>query len=188
MDRRTLAQLQDGERFVLTHTWHLAGIDPFPSFAIKDLPWLSSAVMRGEVVSFAHIDDIPPEAVSEKEVARRFGPRSNVTFPLKVGGKVIGAMAFGTLHREREWPQAIVNDLRVFGEMIGTAIARTDAERSIQESEAILSSISGRLIEAQEQERSRIARELHDDIGQRLALLGVGLSQVQASAITQNRP
>jgi signal transduction histidine kinase len=181
LDRSTLARLEDGERFVLTHTWHLPGMEPFPSFAIKDLPWLSNAVMRGEVVSFARIDDLPPEAAREKEAARRFGPRSNVTFPLKVGGRVIGAMAFGTVHHEREWPKAIVNHLRVFVEMIGSAIARTDAERSVQENEAILSSISARLIEAQEQERSRIARELHDDIGQRLALLGIELSRVQQS-------
>jgi PAS domain S-box-containing protein len=33
--------------------------------------------------------------------------------------------------------------------------------------------LSGKLIEAQEQERARIGRELHDDIGQRLALLAV---------------
>jgi PAS domain S-box-containing protein len=35
--------------------------------------------------------------------------------------------------------------------------------------------LSGRLIHAQEEERSRIARELHDDINQRLALLANGL-------------
>lgn len=46
-------------------------------------------------------------------------------------------------------------------------------------SEAALASVSGKLIEAQEQERSRIARELHDDIGQRLALLAVELAQLQ---------
>jgi PAS domain S-box-containing protein len=43
--------------------------------------------------------------------------------------------------------------------------------------EEALAGVSGRLIEAQEQERARIARELHDDIGQRLALLTVELSQ-----------
>jgi PAS domain S-box-containing protein len=37
--------------------------------------------------------------------------------------------------------------------------------------EEALSKVGGRLIEAHEQERSRIARDLHDDIGQRLALL-----------------
>lgn len=37
---------------------------------------------------------------------------------------------------------------------------------------------SGRLIRAQEEERARIARELHDDIGQRLALLAVDVEQL----------
>jgi signal transduction histidine kinase len=45
--------------------------------------------------------------------------------------------------------------------------------------EEALSSVSRRLIEAQEQERTRIARELHDDIGQRLALLTIELEQLQ---------
>jgi PAS domain S-box-containing protein len=47
--------------------------------------------------------------------------------------------------------------------------------------EVALASVSGRLIEAQEQERSRIARELHDDIGQRLALLAMKIAQFQQS-------
>jgi PAS domain S-box-containing protein len=41
--------------------------------------------------------------------------------------------------------------------------------------EVALSSVSGRLIEAQEQERAWIARELHDDIGQRFALMVTNL-------------
>jgi signal transduction histidine kinase len=40
-------------------------------------------------------------------------------------------------------------------------------------------SIGGKLIHAQEQERARIARELHDDISQRLALLANGLEKVK---------
>jgi signal transduction histidine kinase len=39
--------------------------------------------------------------------------------------------------------------------------------------------ISGSLIEAQEQERHRIARELHDDINQRLAILVLELEQMR---------
>ncbi|MGA7294098.1 MAG: MASE1 domain-containing protein [Terriglobales bacterium] len=44
--------------------------------------------------------------------------------------------------------------------------------------EEVLSSVSRRLIEAQEQERARIGRELHDDIGQRLSMLAVELAQL----------
>jgi PAS domain S-box-containing protein len=45
-------------------------------------------------------------------------------------------------------------------------------------SELALASMSHRLIEAQERERLRISRELHDDIGQRVALLTLELQQL----------
>ena len=45
--------------------------------------------------------------------------------------------------------------------------------------EETLSDLSRKLIESQEQERTRIGRELHDDINQRLAMLSIGLDQLQ---------
>ena len=48
-----------------------------------------------------------------------------------------------------------------------------------KQTEEALSGMTRKLVEAQEQERTRIARELHDDISQRLALLAVELGQVQ---------
>jgi len=45
--------------------------------------------------------------------------------------------------------------------------------------EEALSGMTRKLIEAQEQERARIGRELHDDINQRLAMLAVSLDQLQ---------
>jgi signal transduction histidine kinase len=44
-------------------------------------------------------------------------------------------------------------------------------------SEEALFAMTGRLITAQEEERARIARELHDDLSQRMALLQIGLEQ-----------
>jgi len=62
--------------------------------------------------------------------------------------------------------------------MISTAVDITERKLA----EEALEKVSHRLIEAQEQERARIARELHDDIGQRLALVCNGLEQLQQSA------
>jgi PAS domain S-box-containing protein len=65
-------------------------------------------------------------------------------------------------------------------EVIGAVVAFIDiTERKL--AEEALASVSRRLIAAQEQERTRIARELHDDICQRLALLAIELEQLQLS-------
>jgi PAS domain S-box-containing protein len=56
----------------------------------------------------------------------------------------------------------------------GCCIDITD-ERDLAEA---VSDFSGRLIQAQEGERSRIARELHDDITQRMALLANGIQEL----------
>lgn len=50
-----------------------------------------------------------------------------------------------------------------------------------KQAEQALAGMSRKLIEAQEQERTRIARELHDDVAQRLALLSTELDAVQQS-------
>jgi signal transduction histidine kinase len=51
-----------------------------------------------------------------------------------------------------------------------------------QRAEEMLRGVSGKLIDAQEKERRRIGRELHDDIGQRLALLAVELQQLKEAS------
>jgi PAS domain S-box-containing protein len=57
----------------------------------------------------------------------------------------------------------------------GTTQDITERKRA----EAALFSVSGRLISAQEEERIRIASELHDDLSQRMALLAIGLEQFE---------
>jgi PAS domain S-box-containing protein len=53
-----------------------------------------------------------------------------------------------------------------------------------KQAEKSLLDMSRKLIEAQEEERSRIGRELHDDIGQRLALLALQLEQLHEDTLT----
>jgi PAS domain S-box-containing protein len=62
-----------------------------------------------------------------------------------------------------------------FAGYIGSCIDVTERKQA----EDALSGMTRKLVEAQEQERTRIARELHDDINQRLAMLAVGLEQLK---------
>jgi signal transduction histidine kinase len=58
--------------------------------------------------------------------------------------------------------------------------------RRRRSAEGRLRHLSGRLITAQEEERSRIARDLHDDASQRLALLAIELDQLQARSLADS--
>jgi PAS domain S-box-containing protein len=66
------------------------------------------------------------------------------------------------------------------GEFVGYIGSCMDITDRRQAEQGILD-LSGRLIFAQEEERCRIARELHDDFSQRLALLAIQLGQVSES-------
>jgi len=71
--------------------------------------------------------------------------------------------------------------LSVDGTPGGILIFAEDITRRKQADDA-LSGMTHKLIESQEQERSRIGRELHDDINQRLALVAVELDRFKQNA------
>ncbi|HST12037.1 MAG TPA: ATP-binding protein, partial [Terriglobales bacterium] len=61
--------------------------------------------------------------------------------------------------------------------MVGMVVDVTERRRA----EEALAGMSRKLIEAQEQERARIGRELHDDINQKLAMLAIELERLQSN-------
>src|SRR6266550_3352622 len=78
---------------------------------------------------------------------------------------------------EYRWVSAIgvprFNPDQSFAGYIGSCIDVTDRKLAAE----ALSNMGRKLIEAHEEERTRIARELHDDINQRIALLAVELER-----------
>lgn len=61
-----------------------------------------------------------------------------------------------------------------FAGYVGSCVDITDRKHA----EDALNSLSGQLIKAQEEERARIAREIHDDYQQRLALISIDLDDL----------
>jgi PAS domain S-box-containing protein len=76
------------------------------------------------------------------------------------------------------WGRLNVSILRSSeGPSLVFAMVEEITERKQAEEE--LSRMTRRLLEAQEQERARIARDLHDDFNQRLAMLAIGIDQLR---------
>ncbi len=95
------------------------------------LPWLVRMITSGRTVIYGRIQDLPPEAATD---IRNFGsilPRANVTFPIRLGGAVIGGIGFGMITREREWTPETVAQLRLVAEILGAALGRKHSEREI---------------------------------------------------------
>jgi PAS domain S-box-containing protein len=65
---------------------------------------------------------------------------------------------------------------------------RLKAEAVIRESQRELQSLTGRLILGQEAERRRLARELHDDLSQRLAALAIEAGRTEAAVGDADAP
>lgn len=89
------------------------------------------------------------------------------------------------------WGQVSVSMLRqnhgkaplVIG-MVSDVTAQKTVEASLRMRDQELEHLAGQLITAQEAERSRISRELHDDIGHRVALLACELELFRRNAAT----
>jgi len=71
--------------------------------------------------------------------------------------------------------------IEINGKPCALSVLADITERKL--AEAALANVSRKLIEAQEQERTRIGRELHDDIGQRLAMLAIAVEQLQQESL-----
>jgi PAS domain S-box-containing protein len=111
---------------------------------------------------------IPPDLVDEQR---------HVAEQLKTGERIVHFEAKRLTKQGGEIHTSVtMSPLQdATGALVGAAaISRDITER--KRADHALSNVNRRLIEAQEQERRRIARELHDDIGQRLALLNLELT------------
>ena len=116
------------------------------------------------------------------------GGASLSVFVVAALATVLTALGFGPFSTSTPFANAALLDvlftvLAASGLPLAAVITermRVESQREelirVRTSEEALADVSRRLIEAQERERNRIARELHDDICQRLSLLAITLT------------
>jgi PAS domain S-box-containing protein len=90
-------------------------------------------MQAGRTVCVSSLDELPAEAALDRDSLRRFGIQSNLTLPLSVGGaSTVAALGFNSTRAEREWPEALVNRLRLVGQVFGNALARRHTDEVLR--------------------------------------------------------
>jgi signal transduction histidine kinase len=120
------------------------------------------------------IDSLLDDPEVDQQATRRMGVHSGLYVPLLVRGRPIGIVIAHDKHGPS--PAFSEDDLRL-AESLGSraAIAVDLSERVSQDSVR-------RVVEAQELERTRLARELHDETGQALTSILLGLKPLEQAA------
>jgi two-component system sensor histidine kinase UhpB len=91
----------------------------------------------------------------------------------------VGALSVGTVPEVSRWPDELLPRLRLLADIFANALARQHAAGVASERAKDIRDLAGRLMTAQEEERRRIARELHDGVSQDLAALSIALSAIE---------
>jgi PAS domain S-box-containing protein len=134
---------------------------------------------REELLNQAVEIVIPERFRGDHHVHRSVFSADPLVRPTGAGLELFGLRKDGT-----EFPVEIsLSPLETEEGILVSSAIRDITER--KRAEEVLASVSRRLIDAQEQERARIARELHDHTNQRLALLAIGIEELKSDIPNQ---
>jgi PAS domain S-box-containing protein len=115
----------------------------------------------------------------------RSSAQSVMGVPLRIGDKNVGVLNVTSVH-PRQFTQDELKLLLVVADRVVPAIERARLVETVRADGERLKALSARLLTAQEEERRRLAVELHDDLGQVLTAVKINLQSLERTRDTDS--
>ena len=129
----------DGATMDNTHEWCSAHTsshrDKFTGVPIETFPWANRVLRNGDVLHLRNVDDIPAEALREKQEFETGRVRSLLNIPMSSKGTPLGFLGFDSVTREKHWTEETIALMTLVAEMLANALTRTRAEEALRQSE-----------------------------------------------------
>lgn len=181
IDRSTLNLMSTARgRIEVAYCYAIPGIELTPRMASgpESWPWAWSLLTAHRPVVYERLDDLPAEASVDRLNWERTGLKSHVTMPMFVGGELLGGLSFGSLRRERTWPDALLANMQrvadVFGHALVQMYTRDELDRALDFERLASRILASIFLEQPGREGDAIGQGLRD-IGQFLGIDWVSL-------------
>lgn len=105
--------------------------------------------------------------------------KSTISAPLIYKGNVIGCIDLINYSGKEPFTSSDLPVIQAIADQMAVAIENARLYEEVQDKEILRGELLDRVISAQEDERKRIARELHDEAGQTLTALALNLAELE---------
>ncbi len=122
-----------------THEWCAPGIEPqkdnLQHQAFDFTPWWMEKLYKLEEIVLNHIDDLPSNAQSERDILKKQSIQSLIVVPLSAGKKLIGFFGFDAVKEQRQWTSDTMLFIKTLGHIVSNAIKRLKMEQDLEKKE-----------------------------------------------------
>jgi formate hydrogenlyase transcriptional activator len=146
-DRGTFGEFGEDGSLVVLSSSAVEGFEPTPLGPLPaQLTWFLGQLRAGEMVITPNAAiDLPVEAEAEAEYCRRTGLVSHLAIPLRIGGQIVGAIAFSAFRQTRIWPDDLIARVKIVGELFAQALVRKREQEKLLAAMAEIKGLKDRL-------------------------------------------